>query len=125
MRSNYKKVFWLGFVLCGIALAQEPLPAMHPANVAGNWTISSRGFDGRVETKTITLNQAGNKITGHFKGPFQSGSLQGTVNAHRIFFRTNTREVLRFRGQIEGDTIQGTYTIRGRSAEWHAWRTAE
>ena len=75
-----------GYVL----MAQEPLPTAEPVNVVGTWTISARNWDGTLNTKTVDLKQNGNEITGHFKGPNQSGGLQGTVNGHHIVFRTKT-----------------------------------
>jgi len=107
---------------CATALAQEPLPSTQPDNVAGTWTISSKNANGTVDTKTIELKQNGNDLTGHFKGPNQSGGLEGTINEHHILFRTKTREPLTFRGQVDGDTISGTFNIRGKQGEWHATR---
>ncbi len=109
-----------GYVL----MAQEPLPTAEPVNVVGTWTISARNWDGTLNTKTVDLKQNGNEITGHFKGPNQSGGLQGTVNGHHIVFRTKTRTVLTFRGQVEGDTMQGTYDVRGKQGEFHAYRSS-
>jgi hypothetical protein len=62
-------------------------------------------------------------IAGYFKGPRQSGKIQGWVNVHHIEFSTDTREVLTFRGQIKGNTMSGLYGINGKHAEWHAERT--
>ncbi|HEY2821597.1 MAG TPA: hypothetical protein VGJ06_11200 [Candidatus Acidoferrum sp.] len=108
--------------LCGRATAQEPLPSAEPVNVAGKWTISAKNPDGSVDTKYVELQQKGNEITGHFKGPNQSGGLQGTVNGHHIFFRTKTREPLGFRGMVNGDTIEGTFHARRGTGEFHAFR---
>ena len=104
------------------AIAQEPLPGQQPDNVAGKWVISALNWDGVADTKTIDLTQNGNIITGHFKGPYQSGSLEGTVNIHHIVFRTKTRTPLTFRGRVDGNTIQGTADVRGKPGEFHAWR---
>ena len=110
------------FALSGRATAQEPLPSAEPVNVEGKWTISAKNPDGIVDTKYVELKQNGNQITGHFKGPNQSGGLQGTVNGHHIFFRTKTREPLGFRGQVHGDTIEGTFHTRRGTGEFHAYR---
>jgi hypothetical protein len=106
-----------------IAKAQEPLPEAQPVNVVGTWTMSCRNWDGQLDTKTVDLKQNGSDITGHFKGPYQSGGLQGTVNGHHIVFRTKTRTVLTFRGPVEGDTMQVTYHVRGKQGECHAYRS--
>ncbi|HEX4378550.1 MAG TPA: hypothetical protein VH022_00820, partial [Candidatus Acidoferrum sp.] len=102
--------------------AQEPLPSAAPVNVEGKWTISAKNPDGSVDTKFVELKQTGNTITGHFKGPNQSGGLQGTVNNHHIFFRTKTREPLGFRGQVNGDTIEGTFHTRRGTGQFRAFR---
>jgi hypothetical protein len=99
------------------AVSQQP-----PDNVAGNWTIYSKGDDGNTSTKYIQLKQDGNVLTGHFKGPNQSGGLEGSVDVHHIMFRTKTRHVLTFRGQIEGNTMKGEFGIEGKHGEWTAVR---
>ena len=106
------------FVVRLPSLAQEPLPDY----VAGNWIISAHNADGRTDRKTISLRQNGNILAGHFQGPYQSGSLNGTIDVHHIVFRTNTRIPLTFRGRVNGSTIDGTFNIRGKQGEFHAWR---
>jgi hypothetical protein len=113
---------FLGVAVGIPAIAQEPLSGQQPDNVAGKWIISARNWDGIMDTKYVDLKQDGNTITGHFKGPNQSGSLDGTVNIHHIVFRTNTRHPLTFRGRVDGDTIDGTYHVMGTEGEFHAWR---
>jgi Protein of unknown function (DUF3300) len=114
-----------GFVLaslifCRIALAQQP-----PDNVQGNWTIySTRVNDDSVEIKHVQIAQYGNHITGYFEGPVQSGPIEGEVHGHRIRFNTVTRNVLHFSGDVFGDTMSGTYGIRGKHAPWQAARPA-
>jgi len=103
--------------------AQEPLPGAQPVDVSGHWIISAKNWNGELNTKTIDLQQNGNELTGHFKGPDQSGGLQGSVNGHHIVFRTKTRHPLTFRGQVEGDTMTGTYHVMGKEGEFHAERT--
>jgi hypothetical protein len=69
-----------------VAVAQE----QPPDNVACNWTIYSKGANGETATQYIELKQDGNILKGHFKGPHQSGGLQGSMNVHHILFRTKT-----------------------------------
>jgi hypothetical protein len=38
-------------------------------------------------------------ITGHFKGPNQSGGVQGTIEEQHIVVHPKTRDVLTFRGR--------------------------
>jgi len=109
----------------GMSSAQQPPPSEQPPdNVAGNWTIVANNIEKAGSSlKTVQITQNGNIITGRFKGPHQSGKIQGWINVHHIEFSTDTHEVLTFRGQIEGNTMSGLYGISGRHAEWHAERT--
>jgi hypothetical protein len=107
-----------------LAVAQEPLPNQQPVNVVGHWIISAKNWNGDLDTKTVDLQQNGNQITGHFKGPNQSGGLEGSVNGHHIMFRTKTKHPLTFRGQVQGDTMTGNYHVMGKEGEFHAERTA-
>jgi len=101
----------------GVA-AQEPV-----VNARGNWTIYSRNIDnGAMVTKHVQIHQGGTQIWGRFEGPNQSGPIHGFVNGHHIEFDTQTRTVLHFRGQINGDGMSGMYGINGRHAEWSAVR---
>ena len=103
---------------CKITLAQQP-----PDNVQGNWTIySTRIQDGQIEVKHVQIAQYGNRITGYFEGPNQSGPIQGEVKVHHIRFSTVTRNVLTFMGQIYGDNMSGNYGLHGRHAPWQAQR---
>lgn len=72
-----------------IAVAQEP-----PANVAGNWTIHSKGPDGRDRTQVMQITQHGGAISGHYQGPGQQGELEGTINEQHILFHTKTPTAL-------------------------------
>jgi hypothetical protein len=108
--------------LCGVSLAQQPEQA--PDNITGTWTIYANNIDKAGSSlKTVQITQNGSILTGHFKGPHQSGKLQGWVNVHHVEFSTDTREVLTFRGQIQGNIMSGQYGIQDRHAEWHAERT--
>ena len=100
----------------GLALAAD-----EPANVAGTWSISVSGEAGRAN-QTIVLKQDGNKITGTFKGPRQSGTLEGAVEGSKIAFHVNTRIPLDYKGTVDGDSMQGTLTAHGKSGEWTATR---
>jgi hypothetical protein len=116
--------------LFAIAAAQQPPSGEPPANVEGNWTIYSKGDNGRTAEKSVQIKQNGSTLTGHFKGPNQSGGIEGTVNGRHIVFHTKTRNVLTFRGQVEGDTIHGTWGIHGEKikpmqGEWEGRRISQ
>jgi hypothetical protein len=109
--------------LGGTSLAQEPPAEQPPDNVAGNWRIYAKNVNnGGSSTKYVEIKQNGNQLTGHFKGPHQSGGIEGTINVHHIVFRTKTRNVLTFRGKVEGNKMSGAYGIHGEHGEWEAER---
>ncbi|MGA8409402.1 MAG: DUF3300 domain-containing protein [Candidatus Acidiferrales bacterium] len=120
-RSKLAGLVLLSLMLCNIALAQ----GQGPDNVAGNWTIYSTNIDnGEIVVKHVQIAQYGNRITGYFEGPFQSGPIQGEVHIHHIRFSTVTRNVLNFQGQIYGENMSGNYGLHGRHAAWQAVRTS-
>jgi hypothetical protein len=126
--KNSKQMFlaflaFLSLVVGSAAVAQQVPQDRPPANVAGNWTIYSKSDDGKTATQYLQLKQNGTVITGHFKGPNQSGGLEGTMDVRHIVFRTKTRNVLTFRGMVDGNSIQGTFGIHGIHGVWQATRT--
>ncbi len=120
LRSFLPAAVLLATLVCAVSSAQE----RPPDNIAGNWTIYANNIDKPGSSlKTVQIVQNGSIITGRFKGPHQSGKIQGWINVHHVEFSTDTRDVLTFRGQIQGDIMSGLYGVRGRHAEWHAERT--
>ena len=127
MLHRIRRVLTLSCVLSFLAigvLAQQPLPNSQPVDVTGHWVIEAKNWNGDLDTKTVDLQQKGNEISGHFKGPNQSGGLEGSVNGHHIVFHTKTRNVLTFRGQVEGNTMTGNFGVNGKHGEFHAERTS-
>lgn len=111
----------------GLAYAQQPMPEnqqQQPDNVQGTWEIEAKNYNGSFDTKQVQIKQDGNNLTGHFKGPHQSGGIQGSINVHHIVFRTKTEHPLTFRGKVTGDTIDGFFNIEGKKGEFHAARTS-
>jgi len=112
------------FVICLAALLIScaiSAAADEPANVAGTWKISVSGEAGSAE-QAIVLRQQGNKITGTFKGPRQSGPLEGTVDGKSISFHVSTRVPLDYKGTLDGDTMKGTMSGKGKTGDWTASR---
>jgi len=105
-------------LLCACPVAFR---AADPAKVAGTWKVSVRGGAGSAE-QTIVLKQDGNKITGTFKGPRQSGALEGSVDGNTITFHVATRVPLDYQGTVDGDTMKGTMTGNGKTGDWTATR---
>jgi hypothetical protein len=90
-------------------------------NVTGTWNISVSGEAGSAN-QTVVLKQDGDKITGTFKGPRQSGPLEGTVEGNNIKFHVNTRVPLDYTGTVDGDAMKGTMSGRGKTGDWTATR---
>jgi hypothetical protein len=136
------KKFSYGFVcvllltVCHWALlsSQEPPSEAPPANVAGKWILYCNDPNGTTSSKYLDLEQDGNTIKGHFKGPNQSGGVEGTINGQHLVVRTKTRGVLVFRGRIEGprvngivqgNTYNGTFHDRGGTGTFQGQRQQE
>jgi hypothetical protein len=92
-----------------------------PANVAGVWDVSVSGGAGKA-SQTIVFKQDGGKITGTFKGPRQSGNIDGTVDGNNIKFHVTARIPLDYTGTVSGDTMKGTMSGRGQNGDWTATR---
>ena len=91
------------------------------ADVTGTWTIQVTGDAGSA-SQTIILTQNGNKISGTFKGPRQSGKLEGAVAGNAIKFHVKTRVPLDYTGTVDGDSMRGTMSGRGKNGNWTAKR---
>jgi hypothetical protein len=102
---------------------QEP-SGPGPDNASGNWTIYAQNIDQPGgSTKFVQIQQFGSQLSGHFKGPHQSGDIEGFVNVHHIEFTTHTHDMLTFRGKIDGNTMSGMYGSHGQHAPWNAVRS--
>jgi len=103
---------------------QQPPPDQGPSNASGSWTIYAQNIEQPGgSTKYVQIKQFGNQLSGHFKGPNQSGGIEGFVNGNHIEFTTKTRDMLTFRGKIQGDTMSGMYGSHGNHAPWNAVRS--
>ena len=114
------------------AWPQQPPSELPPANVSGKWTLYCNDPNGTTSTKYLDLQQEGTAVKGHFKGPNQSGGVEGTINQQHLVVRTKTRGVLVFRGRIDGprvngvvngSTFNGTFHDRGGSGTFQGQRT--
>ena len=114
------------------AFTQQPPPQQPPANAAGNWTLYCKDPNGSTSSKYLELKQNGTVISGHFKGPNQSGGVEGTIDIQHLVVRTKTRDVLTFRGRVEGprvdgviqgNTFNGTFHDRGGTGSFQGVRT--
>ena len=119
---NRKSVSLLLGVFCALLLMGGRAAAQTPADVSGTWMIEVTGEPGSAE-QTIVLKQDGGKITGTFKGPRQSGNLEGTVDGNNIKFHVKTRVPLDYAGTVDGDSMKGTMTGRGRTGDFTGTRS--
>jgi hypothetical protein len=113
-------------------LAQQPPQQQLPANAAGKWTLYCKDPNGSTSAKYLDLQQNGTVITGHFKGPNQSGGGQGTIDMQHLVVKTKTRDVLVFRGRVDGpridgvvqgNTFNGTFHDRGGTGTFQGVRS--
>ena len=135
MKKYIFNVVCLGLMILGslpAAWSQQAPPDMPPANVTGKWTLFCNDPNGRTSAKYLDLKQEGTTIKGHFKGPNQSGGVEGTINGQHLVVRTETRGVLVFRGRIDGPrsngvvqgtTYTGTFHDRGGTGSFQGQRT--
>ncbi len=124
---------WLLLSFCQVAAwAQQAPEEKPPANVTGKWTLYCNDPNGTTSSKYLDLKQEGTTIKGHFKGPNQSGGVEGTINERHLVVRTKTRNVLVFRGRIDGpivngvvqgNTFNGTFHDRGGTGTFQGQRT--
>jgi hypothetical protein len=130
------RVFLFCFALVvfagSFAFAQQPPAQQQPANVAGSWTLYCKDPNGSTSSKFLTLEQKGTVISGHFKGPNQSGGVEGTIDNQHLVVRTKTRDVLTFRGRVDGprvegavqgNTFNGTFHDRGGTGSFQGVRS--
>jgi hypothetical protein len=123
LRSYVSRVALLGFVLVamegGFVQAQQPPAQSQPANAAGKWTLYCKDPNGATSAKYLDLQQKGAVITGHFKGPNQSGGVAGTIDEQHLVVRTRTRDVLVFRGRVDGPRVDGVVQGASFSGTFH------
>jgi hypothetical protein len=120
-KLNLGSIFALLMVFYQVAAwAQQPPAQAVPANVNGNWTLYCKDPDGRTSAKYLDLQQTGNTIKGHFKGPNASGGVEGTITQQHLVVRTKTREPLTFRGRVDGPRINGVVQGNTYTGNFHA-----
>jgi len=120
--SSHGIVIRLVSLMMLLAAAFVAAAADAPANVAGTWSVDVS--DGsRKTTQTIVLKQDRGAITGTFKGPRQSGTIDGTVDGKNIKFHVTARIPLDYTGTVDGDSMKGTMSGRGQQGDWTATRS--
>jgi hypothetical protein len=114
-------VFCFALMIFGgsFLFAQQPPAEQQPANVAGKWTLYCKDPNGSTSSKFLELQQKGNVISGHFKGPNQSGGVEGTIDNQHLVVRTKTRDVLTFRGRVDGPRVEGVVQGNTYNGNFH------
>jgi hypothetical protein len=120
-RLSYGFVCFFLLTIFGQAVwSQEPPSDEPPANVAGKWVLYCNDPKGTTSTKYLDLEQDGSNIKGHFKGTYQSGGVEGTINGRHLVVRTKNRSSLVFRGRIEGPKVNGIVQGSTYNGTFHA-----
>jgi hypothetical protein len=131
MQMGYRSVKILSALaviafLAAFATSASPTPAPEktPANVAGTWAVHLSGDVG-TGNQTFEIAQQDDGISGTFKGPLQSGKLEGTLDGNAIKILLSGPYPLRYKGTVAGDTMGGTVIggQDGKSGTWSAHRT--
>jgi hypothetical protein len=120
-RLSYCFVCFFLLTIFGQAVRSQAPPSDEPpANVAGKWVLYCNDPNGTTSTKYLDLEQDGNNIKGHFKGTYQSGGVEGTINGRHLVVRTKNRSSLVFRGRIDGSKVNGIVQGNTYNGTFHA-----
>jgi hypothetical protein len=96
-------------------------------DVTGTWAMSLETPQG-TSTPTLTLKQAGDKLTGTYAGRMGEAPLAGSVKGKDVTFSVKVNAQgqefeLVFSGAADGDQMKGTVDFGGMgSANWSAAR---
>jgi hypothetical protein len=112
--------------LAAFASSASPTPAPEktPANVNGTWAVRVSGSLGTGD-QTFEIQQQDDGFLGTFKGPYQSGKLEGHLDGNAIKLQLSGPFPWKYRGTVSGDTMGGTVVggADNKSGEWSARRT--
>jgi hypothetical protein len=109
-------------MLLVLMLGAVAVAADSPANVAGNWTVTASNGRRKI-TQTLVIQQDGDKISGTFKGPRQSGTLSGSVSGNAVTFHVDAKIPLDYTGTADGDSMTGKMSGEGKTGEFTATRS--
>lgn len=109
----------LATVFRAVGWSQQPPPQAPTAIVDGKWILYCNDPNGSTSTKFLDLKQEGAEIKGHFKGPNQSGGVEGTIDVRHLVVRTKTNNVLVFRGRVDGPVVNGVIQAESFNGTFH------
>ena len=122
MRNRNATLKLLGVMAALVLVACITVAAQTAAtNVTGTWNFKVSGEAGSAD-QTIVMKQDGNTITGTFKGPRQSGTIDGAVDGNKIKFHVTARAGMDYTGTVAGDSMKGTLAAKGKTGDWTATR---
>lgn len=116
------KIFSALVVLAFLALAATMAAERTPSNVAGTWDVKVTGDTGNID-QTIVFTQDGDKLGGTFKGPRQTGTVDGVMDGNNIKFKVNGRVPINYTGTVLGDTMSGRLAAQGKTGSFTGHRT--
>jgi len=125
-----RTALFVGLTLAlGVFLAQvgKAVADDQPANVAGNWEMTSEGRNGPM-TQNLTIQQDGATIKGTIKGPRGEAPLEGSVTGNKVTFTVkretpNGTFTIEYSGTVDGDAMKGTAHSERFDREFTAKRT--
>jgi hypothetical protein len=105
MRRAFSLVF-VSVMFLGAAVA-----AMAQTNVTGSWTLTVE-TQGGSGSPTFEFKQAGEELTGTYKGQFGESPLKGTVKGNEIKFTIKIDAQgqaleIQYEGTVDGSTMKG------------------
>jgi hypothetical protein len=116
--QEMKKLLSL-FALSFAVLGAAPTPpatekAVPPApDVSGTWNLVVE-FGGGGGTPVFTFKQAGENLTGHYRGAFGEAEVTGTIKDHEIKFGfkiAGQDESVTYAGTVDGDSMKGRVVL--------------
>lgn len=123
----HRRALILGVAAC---LALAPMAAAQDANVSGTWTATFT-TDGQDHPATLTLKTDGAKATGTIASVQRgetdvSGTIQGkTLTLSFTMQGQNGPMPIAMKGDIDGDTMKGTFDFGQGTGTWTAKRGAQ
>ena len=111
-----------GLALAAILLcfSSAVFPAYLQDDVSGTWSLSVETQQGTA-TPTVILKQAGERITGSYKGRLGESTLEGSIKGNEIRFAVKLKfqdqEVtITYSGTVEKDSMKGTVQFGDRGS---------
>lgn len=121
-RAQLVPVGVLFTLLMTVPLGRQIVAQQPAVDMTGSWEITSESPRG-TQTRTITFEQDGNKLTGTLETQMGSVPIEGSVEGNNITFtmtfsRGERSFEMVYTGTVEGDTAKGTMQTPRGEIEW-------